>query len=172
MTETITYDITGQVGEIEFRKYSRMVLASVKDTGDDSGFNLLFAYISGTNRTRIKIPMTAPVITSEQVPMTTPVISDELSMSFVLPMGKEKDEMPDPLDSRVQITAIPPREIAVIRFRGYAGQKDIKDVKSRLLDGLKKSRDHNPGPAFSDAVQCTLDSRVPAMNKVGIGITR
>ena len=172
MTETIAYDITGQIGEIEFRNYSRMTLATVKDTGDDSGFNLLFAYITGTNRARTIIPMTAPVITSEQIQMTTPVISDELSMSFVMPIGKEMGEMPDPLDSRVQITTIPPREVAVIRFRGYAGQKDMKDVKSRLLDGLKKAGITTSGQPFLMRYNAPWTPGFLRRNEAGIGITR
>jgi len=172
MTETIAYDITGQIGEIEFRNYSRMTLATVKDTGDDSGFNLLFAYITGTNRARTIIPMTAPVITSEQIQMTTPVISDELSMSFVMPIGKEMGEMPDPLDSRVQITTIPPREVAVIRFRGYAGQKDMKDVSSRLLDGLKKAGITTSGQPFLMRYNAPWTPGFLRRNEAGIGITR
>lgn len=46
--------------------------------------------------------------------MPIPVISDGLSMSFVMLTGKEKGEIPDPLESRVEITTIPPLEIAVI----------------------------------------------------------
>jgi len=90
MTETVTYEITGQIGEIEFRKYPPMVLATVKSPGNDSGFNLLFSYITGNNHAKGQIPMTAPVITSAQIPMTSPVVSDEQSMSFVMPRGKRK----------------------------------------------------------------------------------
>ena len=83
--------------------------------------------------------MTAPVITSEQIPMTAPVVSDEKSMSFVMPVGKEQDEIPDPLDERVKITTQHPREMAVIRFKGYAGREDVNDVTLRLLEGLRKA---------------------------------
>jgi len=51
MTETVAYEITGQIGEIEFRKYPHMVLATVESQGNDSGFNLLFSYITGNNTT-------------------------------------------------------------------------------------------------------------------------
>ena len=60
--DTIPYAVTGKSGEIEFRHYPELVLATVDTAGDDAGFNLLFAYISGSNKPREKIPMTAPVI--------------------------------------------------------------------------------------------------------------
>jgi hypothetical protein len=139
MTETVAYEITGQIGEIEFRKYPRKVLAAVKSPGNDSGFKLLFSYITGNNRTKRQIPMTAPVITSAQIPMTSPVVSGAESMSFVMPGGKEIDEMPDPLDHRLKIPTLPPREIAVIRFKGYASREDVHEITSRLQERLKKS---------------------------------
>ena len=135
--DTIPYAVTGTSGEIEFRHYPELVLATV-DTGDDNaGFNLLFAYISGSNRPQEKIPMTAPVITSQKIPMTAPVVSDAGSMSFVMPAGTTREGTPDPLDSRVRIVTIPERDIAVIRFSGYAPQEDVDAATSRLQDGLK-----------------------------------
>jgi hypothetical protein len=81
--------------------------------------------------------MTAPVITSQKIPMTAPVVSDAGSMSFVMPAGTTREETPDPLDSRVRIVTLPQREIAVIRFSGYAAQEDVDATTSRLQDGLK-----------------------------------
>jgi hypothetical protein len=72
MDETVAYDITGQIGEIEFRKHPQLVLATVHDPRNDSGVLSLFAYITGKNHVRGKIPMTAPVITSQRIPMTAP----------------------------------------------------------------------------------------------------
>ena len=72
MTETVTYEITGQIGEIEFRKYPPLVLATVKSPGNDSGFNLLFSYITGNNHSKGQFPMTAPVITSVSDPDDCP----------------------------------------------------------------------------------------------------
>lgn len=137
MTDTIPYEVSGTSGEIEFRRYPEVVLATVDNNGDDTGFNLLFAYITGRNRTQNTLSMTSPVITSRQIAMTSPVVSDATSMSFVLPPGKSRDEIPEPLDSRVRITTLPAREVAVIRFRGYARQEEVVAAEERLLDGLK-----------------------------------
>jgi hypothetical protein len=49
MTETIPFEITGTMGEIEFRKYPPLVLATAASDEDDAGFDLLFAFITGSN---------------------------------------------------------------------------------------------------------------------------
>jgi hypothetical protein len=172
MTQTISYEITGQIGEIEFRKYPRLVLATVMSPGNDSGFNLLFSYITGKNRTKRQIQMTAPVITSEKIAMTAPVVSDEKSMSFVMPGGKEQDEIPDPLDERVKITTQNPREMAVIRFKGYAGREDVNDVKSRLLEGLQKAGITARGQPVLMRYNAPWTPGFLRRNEVGIEITR
>ena len=138
MTETIAYEVTGKTGEIEFRKYPSVVLATVDSDGNDTGFNLLFAFITGSNHTQNKISMTSPVITSRQIAMTAPVVSDAKSMSFVMPSGKSRDDIPEPLDSRVRITTLPAREVAVIRFKGYAQVEEVEAAEERLLEGLTK----------------------------------
>jgi hypothetical protein len=46
---TFPYTDNGKTGEIEFRHYPELVLATADTAGDDAGFNLLFAYISGSN---------------------------------------------------------------------------------------------------------------------------
>ncbi|MGB9175361.1 MAG: heme-binding protein, partial [Methanoregula sp.] len=51
--------------------------------------------------------------------------------------GTTREETPDPLDNRVRIVTIPEREIAVIRFSGYAPQEDVDAAASRLQEGLK-----------------------------------
>jgi hypothetical protein len=172
MTQTISYEVTGQIGEIEFRKYPRMVLATVLSPGNDSGFNLLFSYITGKNRTKRQIQMTAPVITSEKIAMTAPVVSDEKSMSFVMPGGKEQDEIPDPLDERVKITTQNQREMAVIRFKGYAGREDVNDVKVRLLEGLQKGGITTRGQPVLMRYNPPWTPGFLRRNEVGIEITR
>jgi len=172
MTETIAYEITGRTGEIEFRKYPGLVLATVPNIGEDSGFNLLFAYITGNNRTKAKIPMTAPVITSEKIRMTAPVLSDENSMSFVMPAGKHEEDMPDPVDPRVKITTIPPREIAVIQFKGYAGREDVEAAKVRLFDGLQKAGITSAGQPVLMRYNAPWTPGFLRRNEVGIEITR
>jgi hypothetical protein len=148
MTETVPYEITGKDGEIEFRKYPVVILETVDRNADDSGFNLLFAFITGSNHTRNRISMTSPVITSRQIAMTAPVVSDTWSMSFVMPPQTSREDIPDPLDSRVRITTLPAREVAILRFRGYARQDEVKAAEERLLDGLNNAGIETAGYPF------------------------
>jgi len=148
MTDTVPYEITGRVGDIEIRKYPELVLATADSDGNDSGFNLLFAFITGSNHTQHKMSMTSPVITSSKIAMTAPVVSDAKSMSFVMPPGKRRDDIPDPLDSHVRITTLPIREVAVFRFKGYARQDEVETAEKRLLEVLNKAAIEPVGDSF------------------------
>jgi hypothetical protein len=172
MTDTIPYDITGNEGDIEYRHYPAIVLATVNSSGNDAGFNQLFAYISGSNHTRDTIPMTSPVITSRKIPMTAPVISDAMSMSFVMPAGKSREEIPDPLDSRVQITTVAEREIAVIRFRGSASQREVEEMALRLQEGLKNAGINVVGQPFLMRYNPPWTPGFLRRNEVGVEISR
>ncbi len=149
MTETIPYEVTGKAGEIEFRQYPALVLATVDSAGDDSGFNLLFAYISGKNAAKDSLQMTAPVIMSAKIPMTTPVVSNASMMSFVMPPGKTPDEIPEPLDTKVRLVPVPKREVAVITFKEKTHDDEVKAAEERLLKGLG---DRGGGRGVFDAV--------------------
>ena len=172
MADTLPYEITGKEGDIEYRHYPATVLATADSPGNDSGFNLLFAYISGNNKIRSTIPMTTPVISSEKIPMTSPVVSDAESMSFVMPAGKSREEVPDPLDNRVRITTVPEREIAVIRFRGYASQQDVDEAVSRLQEGLKKAALAAVGQPFLMRYNPPWTPGFLRRNEVGVEIRR
>ena len=170
--ETIPYSIKGTTGEIEFRHYPSLVLATADNSQNDAGFNLLFAYISGSNKARDTIPMTAPVITSQKIPMTSPVVSDATSMSFVMPAGKTREETPDPLDSRVRIVTVPEREVAVIRFTGYASPQEVDAVTLRLQDGLKKAGIETVSQSFLMRYDTPWMPGFLRRNEVGIEIKR
>jgi hypothetical protein len=169
---SIPYAVTGKAGEIEFRHYPELVLATVDTAGDDAGFNLLFAYISGSNKPREKIPMTAPVITSQKIPMTAPVVSDAASMSFVMPAGTKRDETPDPLDSQVRIVTVPERDIAAIRFSGYAPLEDVNAATLRLQEGLKDEGIVTAGQPFLMRYDSPWTPGFLRRNEVAIEIRR
>lgn len=170
--ETIPYSMKGTSGEIEFRHYPSMILATTDNLPDDAGFSLLFAYISNNNKARDKIPMTAPVITSQKIPMTSPVVTNATSMSFVMPAGKTHEEIPDPLDSRVRIVTLPEREIAVIRFSGYASPQEVDAVMVRLKDGLEKAGIETVGVSFLMRYDAPWMPGFLRRNEVGIEIQR
>lgn len=172
MTESAPYTVTGTIGNVELRRYPELVLASVEDFGDDRGFQHLFRYITGNNRakdriamtspviTGEKIPMTAPVITAEQIPMTAPVMTEEKipmtapvlsvtgSMSFVMPAGRTQADLPEPLDNRLRLVTVPPREVAVLRFRGWAGRDAVNNEAAILLATVEKAGIRTKGGVF------------------------
>jgi hypothetical protein len=172
MTETVPYEITGKAGEIKFRNYPAVMLATVDSYGDDSGFDLLFSYITGNNRSRNTLSMTSPVITSRKIPMTAPVVSDQQSMSFVMPAGSTRDSIPEPQDPRVRITTIPPREIAVVRFRGYARHDEVAAAEVRLQEGLSAAGIVTTGPPFVMRYNPPWTPGFLRRNEVGIEIRR
>ncbi len=139
MTETVDYSVERSIGEIEIRRYPSIILATVKNASDDFAFSILFRYISGGNRPRSKIAMTAPVISqgkNEQIAMTSPVISDDETFSFVMPSSFTIDTIPEPVDDRISITKVPERTLAVVRFSGRANQRDVQRRLDELLGFL------------------------------------
>ena len=172
MVETARYEVAGQIGEVELREYPELMLATVTGQGDTSAFRLLFSYISGENRTRKKIPMTAPVITSEKIEITAPVISDANSFSFVMPVNYKLEEIPEPLDSHIRIQKLPARRLAVIRFKGYARQKSVNEVKARLLSALQTSGIATVGEPFLMRYNSPWTLGFMRRNEIGIEVAQ
>ena len=75
--------------------------------------------------------------------MTSPVqmdINDTVStMSFVMPSGYTKENLPKPNDPNVQIINTADEYVAVIRFGGYASDKDLKFYSEKLQNLLKEN---------------------------------
>jgi hypothetical protein len=172
MTETITYEETGRMGEVEFRRYPSIILATVSGADENEAFMILFRYISGNNRPGRKVPMTAPVITPEKIAMTAPVISDANAMSFVLPVPCKKEEVPEPLDTRITIQEVPPRELAVIRFRGRASERDVARARERLLRALTEGKIEIIGQPFLMRYNAPFTPGFLRRNEVGVEIRR
>src|SRR4030042_2080997 len=76
VSETIRYDVVRSLDEVEIRRYPSYILATVSGLTDNEAFGILFDYISGTNRSRKRIPMTAPVMSAvekgEKIAMAPP----------------------------------------------------------------------------------------------------
>jgi len=140
MVEKVSYEVLKRIDDIEIRKYPKIILAVVEGYQGDSGFGLLFNYISGSNKARKKIQMTAPVITSEKIKMTAPVISKEDYMAFVLPSSYDQETVPLPTNSDVKIVNQPEKILAVIRFSGKTSRKQVEKQIDRLLDILDKNQ--------------------------------
>jgi hypothetical protein len=139
MVEKVNYVVLEKINSIEIRKYPEMILALVKNYDDDSGFGVLFNYISGYNKKQEKIKMTAPVINSEKIEMTSPVISQDNYMAFIMPSKYNKNNIPIPLDSRIKIKVESEKILAIIRFGGYSSNNKIEKFKDILLSELEKN---------------------------------
>jgi hypothetical protein len=170
MVETAHYDLAGRVGEVELREYPELILATITGRPDNSAFSLLFRYISGENRTRKKIPMTTPVITSEKIKMTAPVISDANSFSFVMPLEYALDEVPEPSDPEIAVKKIPARKLAVIRFKGLAREKSVNEIKTRLLSKLSENGIVTVGDPFLMRYNSPWTPGFMRRNEIGIEI--
>jgi len=148
--------IVSQKNDIyETRDYDTYIVAQTTVTGafDEMGskaFRILFKYISGQNKKREKIQMTAPVIQEnvekqgEKITMTAPVIqeidhsnSKSATYSFVMPKSFDMDTLPVPLDPRIKLVKIPKKTIAVHRYSGSWGEEKYKKNEAILLKALK-----------------------------------
>jgi effector-binding domain-containing protein len=172
MTDTIPYEVTGRLGEVEFRRYPAIILATVRGLGENEAFMLLFRYISGNNRQGKKVPMTAPVITPEKIAMTAPVISGAAGMSFVMPPSYTRDAVPEPGDTRVSLGEVPPREVAVIRFRGRASLAEVAEIRDRLLGALEENGIPIAGEPFLMRYNAPFTPGFLRRNEVGVEIRR
>jgi hypothetical protein len=132
------YTVEIQAGPIQVRDYPALVAAEVDIGGDRAaagaaGFRLLAGYIFGGNSRKQSIAMTAPVVQARgggvTIPMTAPVTQGggpgAWVVRFIMPRGSTLPNLPTPNDARVHLRALPPNRIAVARFSGLAGDKDI-----------------------------------------------
>jgi len=147
MVKQAKYEVLKKIGKIEIRHYPRLVIARVDGYGD-GGFNLLFRFISGQNRQKSDIAMTAPVV-SEQIAMTAPVLSQTGSIAFIMPEGFTLETTPTPLDDRVKIVEIPERVVAALRFSGRWSNSIFKKKTEELLAEIENAGLKVVGQAFS-----------------------
>lgn len=128
--EEAPYRVVQKETTFELREYEPQILAEVVVGGDleDAGnqaFNLLFRYISGENRGRAKIAMTAPVAQErapEKIAMTAPVGQQAApggwAVSFMMPSSYTMETLPVPDNPAVVIRQVPARRVAAIRYSG------------------------------------------------------
>ena len=147
MVEQAKYQVLKQINNVEIRRYATLVIARVNGYGD-GGFNLLFNFITGNNRQKSKIAMTAPVV-SEQIAMTAPVLSESDSIGFVMPEGFTIETTPEPLDDRVEIVEIPERVVAALRFSGRWSNSIFKKKSNKMLEELEKAGIKPVGQVFT-----------------------
>ena len=142
--EKAKYTVIEKEGKFEIRQYPSYTIAEtiVNDSFDNAGntaFRRLFDYISGQNRSKESIAMTAPVNQvggSEKIAMTAPVnqqkSEDMWSVSFIMPSKYTIKTLPQPLDPNITLREIPPCKMAALRYSGTWSRKRYEAKKSLL----------------------------------------
>jgi hypothetical protein len=150
VTEQQPYEVLERGDGYELRRYPPHVVAEVELDGSFEGvgnraFRPLFEYITGRNRARRSVAMTAPVVqevaTSQKVAMTAPVVQSEeapgrFAVAFVLPAAMTVDTAPVPTDPDVRVREVPERLAAVARYSGRWSRSSYDEHHARLLEAL------------------------------------
>jgi hypothetical protein len=144
--EEAKYSVLEHDGDFELRQYPAQIVAETLVEGDFSevgneGFRRLFDYISGKNRKRQSISMTAPVsqeATSEKIPMTAPVnqerVGEKWRITFLMPSQYSTETLPEPFDSRIKLVELPPRLLAAFQYSGTWSRERYEDRERRLRE--------------------------------------
>ena len=136
------YSIVKKTDVYEVRQYKKRTVAEVIYGEEDSGFRVLFDYISGANKGSKEVEMTIPVTQSKEIDMTVPVTQSagdgEMSMRFFLPTQYSKQNAPAPNDERVKIIDLPEEYFAVISYSGFASDGNFEEHYTELKAALDK----------------------------------
>ena len=160
-TEQPRYAVLDRIGDnIEIRQYEPRVAAetivdtSKSDNARGDAFRLIAGYIFGANKTSEKVAMTSPVEISApgtKIAMTAPVEVNKsgsgLVMRFFMPSKYSIEQLPEPTDTRVKLTLMPPTTIAVLRFSGSTGDSAVSIRTAELVSALQSSKRKTAGPA-------------------------
>ena len=138
--EEAKYDVVQSNQIYEIRKYSDRLAVQALNTNENNSFRKLFNYISGENETNEEIKMTIPVTQMEK--------KGNMTMQFYLPSKFNKDNVPSPSSSDVEIVNIEEGYYAVIRYSGRASNKNFIKHKEILENELKKDNISIAGPAI------------------------
>jgi len=156
--EKPSYTVERKDGDFEVRSYAAQVVAEprVKGTLEEAGnqaFRPLFRYISGANRSKTKIAMTAPVgqeqASGEKLAMTAPVglqpapraegaadaaqpSNGEWIVTFMMPSNYTMETLPEPLDDKVRLRVVPAHRAAAVRYSGTWSQRGYEKHLARL----------------------------------------
>ena len=174
MTESIEYKLVRKLEAAEIRRYPSILLATVFGESDNEAFTRLFNFITGNNRSRKKIPMTAPVVSSEKegekMQMTVPVLSGSNSFSFVMPPSFSADDLPIPLDDHVKIEKVGARLVAALMFRGRASRRSTVEHLGELNGILKRNGIKAKGEPFLMRYNSPMTPGFMRRNEVAIEI--
>ncbi|MFO7554197.1 MAG: heme-binding protein [Desulfobacterales bacterium] len=142
--EEAKYKVVEKDNRFEIRDYAHHILAETIVEGDleeagKKAFNWLFRYISGDNRSRKKVAMTAPVSQQpmgEKIKMTAPVgqrrVQEKWAVSFMMPASYTIKTLPEPEDPNVTLRQVPAQRMAAVRYSGFWSEKRYLRYRSEL----------------------------------------
>jgi len=142
--EEASYNVLKKDNHFEIRDYAPHILAETIVEGDleeagNKAFNRLFRYISGDNRSRDKVAMTAPVSQEpmgNKIKMTAPVgqqrAQGKWAASFMMPASYTLETLPEPEDPEVKLRQVPARRMAAVRYSGFWSEKNYLRYKLEL----------------------------------------
>jgi hypothetical protein len=155
--------VTRQLDGVEVREYApytvaEVVVAGPADEASSQGFKLLAGYIFGKNKGDRKISMTAPVTQTaaspQKIEMTAPVTQTATDggyvVQFVMPSEFTLDTLPEPIDPKVQLKAVPGARFAVIKYSGFWSQSNYETHLATLRATLAAANIKTTGePVYS-----------------------
>lgn len=125
-----SYTLIKKLDKIEFREYDENIIiktskSNANGEANNSLFRILASYIFGGNEKNEKIPMTAPVITTN--------IDNNHEMIFFILNKNTSEDLPIPNSTKIQIDNLNLNKTISISFGMWATKKRIKYYK-KLLD--------------------------------------
>ena len=148
------YTVVTAEEPFEVRDYGKLVVVKTPmSDGSSAAFRRLFNYISGENSGARKIPMTAPVLSTDdaegtKIPMTAPVLQSSegnREMVFVLTDEFTAETAPVPTNPNVTLATIPPRRVGVVRYSGSLdGRAPAEEARLREWFGTKGFQAEGP----------------------------
>lgn len=143
------YKLVGAYETFEVRRYEPYLVAETRVSGTseeagNQGFRILAAYIFGNNEGERRIEMSAPVAQRPaKIAMTAPVAQSASDggyvIQFAMPREWTLETLPQPLDSRVALRALPARSVAVIGYSGTWSQSRYMENLGKLQEAVARA---------------------------------
>jgi len=128
--EESEYKIVKKTDIYEIRHYPERIVAQVIYGNEDSGFQKLFRYISGSNNSTQEIKMTTPVNQER--------LKEKKIMQFFLPSKYTLENAPIPKDPNVTIASIQEGYYAVIQYSGRSSDRNFIKHYEILRSALER----------------------------------
>ncbi len=135
VTQEQPFEVVRRLDDFELRRYPAHVVAEVSsrlpfDQAGSAAFRSLFGYITGQNRSRTSVAMTAPVIQQG---------TDEggYTVAFVLPATMTEQTAPEPTNPDVVIRTVPPSLAAATRYSGRSSRASYERHLESLGEAIR-----------------------------------